>query len=95
MKTSRIHIRNLRKQAEALAEKKRQKSIMQNPCPDCGQPPERLLFVDQDTGIETATGRPPCDRCLGLKEAHTPDAVHVIQYIPVAEEEDEPGPDAA
>jgi hypothetical protein len=89
-------VRRLRRKAEAMAEKKRRQNIMKRACRECGLPPERLLFVDQDTGLESATGKPPCPACLRLKEAHTPNAVHVVEYIPVAdEEEDEPGPDAA
>ncbi len=62
---NRTRIRNLRKQAEALVETKRQHREDRRPCPACGWEPVDGLDMRQIDlqGVDILTGQPACEVC--------------------------------
>ncbi|MDP8899707.1 MAG: hypothetical protein M3N33_00855 [Actinomycetota bacterium] len=87
MKQKRKQLQELRR----LAEAKRQRDALYKPCPTCGQPPARMIWVDQATGLEDGTGKPPCPECRRPQERFRPDAFNVVEFFPVDPEEDGDG----
>lgn len=66
-------------------------------CPECGESPVCMIWVDQETGLDLLTGRPPCSECRWRQERFRPDAYNVVEFFPVDPDggDDQGGPQAA
>jgi len=75
-------LRKMRSDLAGLVEKKRRRELAEKPCPECGLKP-RLQWVDSDTGLDTATGEPPCATCAERYDKLYPGGYSTIEFVPV------------
>lgn len=71
------------KELRRLVQERSEREALDRPCPECGEIPARMIWVDQATGLDPTTGKPPCPECRRRQDRYRPDAYNVVEFYPV------------
>lgn len=83
-------LKRVRDDLSALLAKRRLEHERRKPCPACQRVPDHegdmpmIAWINEDTGLDTATGEPPCDVCEA-RAAHLygDNVITRIEFVPL------------